>query len=104
MSDIYKLQYNGMTLAYPGWNGFVAYNKPENPPYQRYEYTLFESPDGLGVSAGTVFMPYTATGDISNSNFIRRPIQTIIGINRTDNVGGDEPGLDDPGLGGGALG
>lgn len=25
--------------------------------------------------------PYTATGDISNSNFIRRPIQTIIGIN-----------------------
>lgn len=27
MSDIYKLQYNGMTLAYPGWNGYVGYNK-----------------------------------------------------------------------------
>lgn len=27
MSDVYKLQYNGMTLAYPGWNGYVGYNK-----------------------------------------------------------------------------
>jgi len=27
MSDIYKLQYNGMTLAYPGWNGYVSYEK-----------------------------------------------------------------------------
>lgn len=25
MSDVFKLQYNGMTLAYPGWNGFVTY-------------------------------------------------------------------------------
>ena len=25
MSDVFKLQYNGMTLAYPGWNGYVAY-------------------------------------------------------------------------------
>ena len=25
MSDIYKLQYDGMTLAYPGWNGYVSY-------------------------------------------------------------------------------
>lgn len=25
MSEIYKLQYNGMTLAYPGWNGYVSY-------------------------------------------------------------------------------
>jgi hypothetical protein len=25
MSDTYKLQYNGMTLAYPGWNGYVGY-------------------------------------------------------------------------------
>lgn len=29
MSDIYKLQYNSMTLAYPGWNGAVSY---ENAP------------------------------------------------------------------------
>lgn len=26
MSDTYKLQYNGMTLAYPGWNGYVGYD------------------------------------------------------------------------------
>jgi len=25
MSDVYKLQYNGMTLSYPGWNGAVSY-------------------------------------------------------------------------------
>lgn len=27
MSDVYKIQYNGMTLAYPGWNGYVGYEK-----------------------------------------------------------------------------
>ena len=27
MSDIYKLQYDGMKLAYPGWNGYVCYEK-----------------------------------------------------------------------------
>lgn len=25
MSNTYKLQYNGMTLAYPNWNGYVGY-------------------------------------------------------------------------------
>lgn len=29
MSDIYKLQYNGMTLAYPGWNGYVSWENAE---------------------------------------------------------------------------
>lgn len=24
MSDIYKLQHNGMTLSYPGWHGYVS--------------------------------------------------------------------------------
>ena len=28
MSDIYKLQYDGMTLTYPGWNGYVSYAAP----------------------------------------------------------------------------
>lgn len=27
MSDVYKLQYNGMTIAYPGWNGYVGYEQ-----------------------------------------------------------------------------
>ena len=35
MSDIYKLHNNGMTLAYPGWNGYVGYIKEE----PHYEYT-----------------------------------------------------------------
>lgn len=30
MADVYKLQYNGMTLAYPGWNGYVGYNQTES--------------------------------------------------------------------------
>ena len=28
MSDTFKLQYNGMTLTYPGWNGYVSYDAP----------------------------------------------------------------------------
>lgn len=27
MSDSYKLQYDGMTLTYPGWGGYVSYEK-----------------------------------------------------------------------------
>jgi hypothetical protein len=33
MSDAYKLQYNGMTLAYPGWNGYVGYKQPSGTYY-----------------------------------------------------------------------
>lgn len=44
MADIYKLQYNGMTLAYPGWNGFVQW---ENPLYN-ISYTN----DGHGLLTG----------------------------------------------------
>lgn len=29
MADIYKLQYNGMTLTYPGWNGYVSWENAE---------------------------------------------------------------------------
>jgi len=31
MSDIYKLQYNNMTLAYHGWNGYVGYEESIYP-------------------------------------------------------------------------
>lgn len=27
MSDAYKLQYEGMTLTYPGWGGYVSYEE-----------------------------------------------------------------------------
>ena len=45
MSDIYKLQYNGMTLAYPGWDGYVAM-----PPSYR---TLTLQTDGHGTLTAT---------------------------------------------------
>ena len=57
MPDTYKLQYDGMTLTYPGWNGYVSWEKSEFP-IQRYEISLFKSSNGLGVSAGTVSMPF----------------------------------------------
>lgn len=28
MADIYKLQYDGMTLTYPGWNGYLSFEEP----------------------------------------------------------------------------
>lgn len=47
MSDIYKLQYNGMTLDYPGWNGYIAYN--DIPSYR----TLTLQTDGHGTLTAT---------------------------------------------------
>lgn len=49
MSDIYKLQYNGMTLAYPGWNGYVGYEHPTGT----YTDILFQS-FGTGVHTGVL--------------------------------------------------
>lgn len=41
MADlIYKLQYNGRTLTYPGWNGYLAYEYVEPPKV--YEYMTFK--------------------------------------------------------------
>lgn len=59
MYDAYKLQYNGMTLTYPGWGGFVGYENTA-VPFQRYEYTIFGSNITPGVSAGNVSMPFSA--------------------------------------------
>lgn len=42
MSDIYKLQYNGMTIAYPGWNGYVGYEDNTGP---HFEYTTLWETD-----------------------------------------------------------
>lgn len=50
MSDIYKLQYNGMTLAYPGWNGYVSFE------YEPIEYVRF----GANANA-TATLGITAT-------------------------------------------
>ena len=39
MSDIYKLQYNGYTLTFPGWEGYVACEVQSGPTYT----TLWET-------------------------------------------------------------
>ena len=32
MSETFKLQYNNNALTYPGWNGYVYYEKPSGYP------------------------------------------------------------------------
>ena len=51
MSDIYKLQYNGMTLAYPGWNGYVCYEKPDGYP------VTYLSDDHVSVTGDDLYIP-----------------------------------------------
>lgn len=43
MSDIYKLQYNGMTLAHQGWNGYVSYEEPIYPSGTYFRKLYFNS-------------------------------------------------------------
>lgn len=63
MADLYKLQYANNTLTYPGWGGFLQYEN-HAIPFQRYEYTIFRSENGNGVSAGSVSMPFSAFDEI----------------------------------------
>ena len=63
MADLYKIQYANNTLTYPGWNGFLQYEN-HAIPFQRYEYTIFRSTDGNGVSAGSVSQPFSAFDEI----------------------------------------
>lgn len=57
MVDTYKLQFNGNTVTYPGWNGYMQWQQPY---YARYEYNLFGNNTSPGVSAGTVSIPFSA--------------------------------------------
>lgn len=52
MSDIYKLQYNGMTLAYPDWNGYVSF---EYVPVQLVQFGAYAN--------STATLAITATKD-----------------------------------------
>lgn len=63
MADLYKIQYANNTLTYPGWNGFLQYEN-HAIPFQRYEYTIFRSTDGNGVSAGSLSQPLSAFDEI----------------------------------------
>lgn len=40
MSDVFKLRFNGMTLTYPGWNGYVAIDNPNRTPYLLFEFSV----------------------------------------------------------------
>ena len=51
MSDIYKLQYSGMTLAYPGWNGYVGWEKPAGYPI------TYLSDEHVSVTGDAIYIP-----------------------------------------------
>ena len=51
MSDIYKLQYAGRTLAYPGWNGYVCYEKPSGYPI------TYLSDEHVSVTGEQLYIP-----------------------------------------------
>lgn len=55
MSDIYKLQFNGMTLTYPGWSGCVGF---QEPPRITETYTLLWT--GSTYNNITLSEPYSA--------------------------------------------
>jgi len=53
MPDTYKLQYDGMTLTYPGWNGYVSF---ENAP-SFHTLTLYASEGGTLTASVITGMP-----------------------------------------------
>ena len=53
MSDVYKIQYNGMTLAYPGWNGYISFE--DAPKFKTL--TLYASEGGTVTASVLTGMP-----------------------------------------------
>ena len=51
MSDIYKLQYANNTLTYPGWNGYVCYEKPSGYPI------TYLSDEHVSVTGDDLYLP-----------------------------------------------
>ena len=51
MSDIYKLQYDGMTLTYPGWNGYVCYEKPAGYPI------TYLNDEHVSITGDSIYIP-----------------------------------------------
>jgi hypothetical protein len=56
----YKLTYNDQIISLPSENEALSYKQLKS----RYEYTIFGSPTSVGVSAGTVSMPFSAFDQI----------------------------------------
>lgn len=59
MASIYKLQYNGMTLAYPGWNGYVSF---EYDPIQLVQF------GAAGNATATLGITATYNGETTSWN------------------------------------
>ena len=51
MSETFKLQYNNNALAYPGWNGYVCYEKPSGYPI------TYLSDEHVSVTGDGLYIP-----------------------------------------------
>ena len=51
MSETFKLQYNNNTLTYPGWNGYVCYEKPAGYPI------TYLSDEHVSVTGDDLYIP-----------------------------------------------
>ena len=51
MSETFKLQYNNNTLTYPGWNGYVCYEKPSGYPI------TYLSDEHVSVTGDDLYLP-----------------------------------------------
>lgn len=82
MPDTYKLQYDGMTLTYPGWNGYVSYEDIHRIFHITVNQTTggtitatpLEGPNGTIVTLSNTpstyykFVSYSVTGATLNNN------------------------------------
>lgn len=60
MSEVYKLQYSGMTLAYPGWNGYVGCSPVE--PFNVVDSATWNRNYGITWGNSLAMAGYTPTG------------------------------------------
>lgn len=68
MSDTYKLQYDGMTLTYPGWNGYMSYASA--PSF--HTLTLYASEGGTVTASVLTGVPGdTITLTTTHDNYYR---------------------------------
>jgi len=84
MADIYKLQYNGMTLAYPGWNGYVSY-EAKDEPISSDTYTLLW--EGTAYNNIVLSKPYTDFDGlmfVGNQNLFVSKDKLVVNNGRVD--------------------
>lgn len=67
MDDIYKLQYDGMTLTYPDWNGFLNYKPEYKPEYRLFVHYPFEVTGVYSLSTPTELT--NLSGKVTKFNF-----------------------------------